>query len=85
MLDLDKGDKVVRRLTGSGVSIEDVLTVESVNEVGIFVQGADGYYAKDSVYGYDKTGKPLAAGVAGFSSRLVRKALAQGIQDLEEH
>jgi len=81
---LKQGDIVVRELTGGGFSTESIIIVETVNDKGVFIEGCDGDFSPDSVYGYEFDGTPFSSFTAGFTSRLLRKATNQDLIDLAE-
>ena len=84
MLELKSGDKVVRSLTGGGFTTHSIVEIEEVNKKGIFIEGCDGDFSKDSVYGYNFKGAPLSGHVTGFRSELLRLATKSDLKSFEE-
>lgn len=75
------GDKLVRGLTGAGFTTYSLVEVEHVDSTGIFIEGADGDYERDSVYRFSlKTGKSVNNYTAGFYSTLIRLATKEDEQ-----
>lgn len=83
--DVEVGTKIVRALIGGGFTTEGIITVEAVNDEGIFIEGCDEDFSKDSVYGYHFDGRPFANWTPGFSSKLLRIATQADIDELEDY
>lgn len=84
--DIKEGDVVVRGLTGGGFTTESLVTIEHVDKSGdVFIEGADGDYAKDSVYRFDrKSGRSVNNYTSGFYSTILRKATDDDIKELSD-
>lgn len=82
--ELKENDIVVRELSGGGFQTKSLLEVETVNEQGVFVEGCDGDFSSDSVYGYNFDGSPFSSFIPGFKSTILRKATEQDIIDYAE-
>ena len=83
MLEFKSGDKVVRSLTGGGFTTHSIVEIEEVNKKGIFIEGCDGDFSKDSTYGYNFKGAPFYS-FGGFRSELVRLATKSDLEEFEE-
>jgi len=81
---LKQGDIVVRELTGGGFKAKSLMEIETVNDKGIFVEGCDGDFSIDSVYGYKFNGNPFSSYTPGFKSKILRKATKQDLIDYKE-
>ena len=81
---LNSGDIAVRELIGGGFSTKSLIEIETVNDKGVFVEGCDGDFSHDSVYGYKFDGSPFSSFTPGFSSKLLRKATEQDLIDYSE-
>lgn len=70
--DVKKGDKIVKIIIGGGFETCSIQTIEEVTKDTIFLEGADGYYERDTLYAYDlTTGRACESYIPGFSSRLI--------------
>lgn len=77
------GSIVVRALTGGGFTSHNLVEIEEVNDKGIFIEGCDGDFSHDSVYGYKPNGQPFASFTPGFRSTLLREATENDLAELE--
>lgn len=69
------GDVLVRGLSGGGFTTYSLIEVEHVDDKGIYIEGADGDYAHDSVYRFSTfTGRSVNNYTPGFLSMLIRIA-----------
>jgi hypothetical protein len=80
-LNLSEKDVVVRELVGGSFSTKSLVNIETVNTNGVFIEGCDGDFSEDSVYGYNFDGTPFASLIPGFKSTLLRKATKQDLID----
>ena len=79
---IEAGDVVVRALTGGGITTYGLLEIEHVDDNAIFIEGADGDYAKDSVYRFSrKTGRSENNYAPGFYSTIIRVATKEDLED----
>jgi hypothetical protein len=81
---LKRGDVVIRNLAGGGFDCLSLLSIETVTDDGIFVEGADGDFSRDSVYGYHLDGQPFSSHTPGFRSTLLRKATEEDLINYAE-
>lgn len=83
---IEAGNVIVRALTGGGFTTYDLLEIEHVDENGIYIEGADGDYAKDSVYRFDlNTGRSVNNYSPGFYSTLIRIATKEDLKNGREN
>lgn len=81
---LKVGDFVIRELHGAGVITESIEKIEYINDTGIFIEGADGDYSKDSCYRFfPLNGKSVNNFVPSFYSKIVKLATEEDFKRLE--
>lgn len=85
-LNLKNEDLVVRELHGAGFITKSLVRVEKVEKNIFYIEGADGYYADDSVYAFSlENGESINNFTPGFFSKIIRKATEEDKENLEHH